>query len=68
MELLGGEHLGKAIDLAGRNARLFDANHVKALGIQELGRSQTRGKRHGQNTTRNNLKRHYLSLLKISAV
>ena len=65
-ELLGPQHLGKAIDLATRNAHLFHANHVKALAIHQLGRGHGSHKQDCGHTTRNQLKRtHYLSLLKI---
>ena len=68
-ELLFTEHLGKAINLTGRNTDLFDANHVQALGIQQLSRGDTGGQSDRQDTARNKFKRtHFYSFLKFSGV
>ena len=45
--LLLTEHLSQAVDFSGRNTHFFDANHVHALAIEKLCRSNTRSQGHG---------------------
>ena len=66
-ELLFAEHLGKAINLTCRNTGLFDTDHVQALGVQQLSRSDTGSQSDRHDTARNKFKRtHFYSFLKFS--